>query len=483
MASNLVIVAIPSDGDDVWKVSSEKKPHLTLLFLGDALSNPNVAKIVDTVKGYSSYLDPFNLLVDHRGFLGEEDADVLFFTDDIPWKLVDFREQLKYNQEISMAYNAIPQHAKWKPHLTLGYPDSPANSDNWDPMGQQYVQFDKVAVWYGDYEGPEFMLTESPKPSDMDSPMALAYADQIGAELAHHGVKGMKWGVRKVTTKASDLRFAGKANASGNISKLVSTAAKATKEKDLPAINEKHKNTAKVSKNVKLIGTSKIPAQQAYRNEVRDAYRKRLEEAANATTSKSGNLKYTITEPSIGSGSAVRWKVKATAVKHADNTDFTIEPVFDKDGFIVDFKLVNDDVAQSAVDEILEHHGIKGMRWGIRRKNPSGPNPVVVSVNRKKLKAKGGEGHPAVEEALRTAAVKQQVKKSGVHSVPSEELQAAVNRMNLESNFSQAAQKTKYESAGAKLVKRTLKRHGERHLDKVVDKGISLGVKAALGAV
>jgi len=313
VASNLVIAAIPADGDDVWKVSSEKKPHLTLLFLGDALSNPNVTKIVDTVKDYSRNLDPFNLLVDHRGFLGEEDADVLFFTDDIPWKLVDFREQLKYNQEISMAYNAIPQHAKWKPHLTLGYPDSPANADDWDPMGQLYVQFDKVAVWYGDYEGPEFTLTESPRPSDMDSPMALAYAAEIGTALAHHG--------------------------------------------------------------------------------------------------------------------------------------------------------------------------IKGMRWGVRRKNPSGPNPVVVSVDKKKLKTKGGEGHPAVEEALRTAATKQQAKKSGLHSLSNEEIQAAVTRMNLEKNFVEVQAKTKRENAGVKFVKRTLSRQGQRHLDKLADQAVNAGVKAALGAI
>ena len=33
--SNLVIVAIPDENDRVWKVSSEKIPHMTLLFLGD----------------------------------------------------------------------------------------------------------------------------------------------------------------------------------------------------------------------------------------------------------------------------------------------------------------------------------------------------------------------------------------------------------------------------------------------------------------
>jgi hypothetical protein len=150
------------------------------------------------VKERARDLEPFSLLVDHRGVLGADEADVFFFTKDIPWKLVDFRETLKYNQEISMAYNAIPQHQDWKPHLTLGYPDTPAHPDDWDPMGTQYVTFDKVAVWYGDSEGSEFVLTENPKPKwREDSPAIAEWADKVGDIIAHYGVKGMKWGVRR----------------------------------------------------------------------------------------------------------------------------------------------------------------------------------------------------------------------------------------------------------------------------------------------
>ncbi len=211
MAANLVIVAIPADDDPVWKVSSEKKPHLTILFLGDAMSNPNVSKIVDMVKEQSRWLAPFSLLVDHRGTLGPDEADVLFFSKEIPWKLVDFRETLKYNQEIQMAYNAIPQHQDWKPHLTLGYPETPAHPDDWDPMGTQYVTFDKVAVWYGDAEGSEFQLSENPEKNFRDSPVEAGWADKIGDILAHHGVKGMKWGVRKSAQERYVQRQQGRA--------------------------------------------------------------------------------------------------------------------------------------------------------------------------------------------------------------------------------------------------------------------------------
>jgi 2'-5' RNA ligase len=199
VASNLVIVAIPQHDDDVWQVSSEKKPHMTLCFLGDALTNPNVAKISAFVENLATKtLDPFNLRVDHRGFLGPDEADVLFFVD-VPWQVEMFRMDLINNPEIRTAYEAIPQHQKWTPHLTLGYPDTPANKDDWDPMGTQYVQFDKIGVWFGDFEGPEYQLVEHPRPQWDDAP-SLAMAndgERVVAELFHHGVKGQKWGVRK----------------------------------------------------------------------------------------------------------------------------------------------------------------------------------------------------------------------------------------------------------------------------------------------
>jgi 2'-5' RNA ligase len=207
LASDLVIVAIPADGDAVWQVSSEKRPHLTILFLGDAMTNPNVSKIADTVKEYSSHLEPFNLLVDHRGTLGPDEADVLFFTQDIPWKLFDFRSMLLGNQEVSMAYNAIPQRQLWKPHLTLGYPETPAKADDWDPMVPQYVSFDKVGCWFGDYEGPEFTLTESNLSRDEE--MAMWAEGEVNT-LTHYGVKGMRWGVRRKNVGSGDEKVVSK---------------------------------------------------------------------------------------------------------------------------------------------------------------------------------------------------------------------------------------------------------------------------------
>lgn len=181
--SKLVVVAIPAQNDEVWNVSSERVPHLTLMYLGDAGSNPNIPDIENFVKQMTGrHLMPFSLRVDHHGVLGDDHARVLFFSNVIhPW-LRRFRMALLDDTNVRNAYHSVQQFAEWTPHLTLGYPDSPSKALGLDI---EYVTFDRVAVWSGDYSGPEFDLAEGV----LDGVSA--------AELSHHGIKGMRWGVRR----------------------------------------------------------------------------------------------------------------------------------------------------------------------------------------------------------------------------------------------------------------------------------------------
>ena len=495
MASNLVIVAIPSQDDDVWKVSSEKAPHLTVLFLGDAFSNPNVNKIVDYVKQQASRLEPFSLRVDHRATFGADEADVLIFSKEIPWQLVDFRETLKYNQEIMTAYNSVQQFPDWNPHLTLGYPETPAHPDDWDPMVTQYVTFDKVAVWYGDSEGSEFALTPNPKP-DMP-PEVAAWADQVGDILAHHGVKGMKWGVRKAKSGAKatgraigDTVFELDNHNDFVKNDIVFKANKAVKA-DVEKINAKPEYQAAGTH--KLGTRLKHPLNKTtrkYRREVKDAYIKRLEEQANKYTNSSKTRQYTLQDAYGDRGTDVKttwnWTLVSQPVRHADaaSTLITVTPIEDDNGFIVDFKtdVKTTELKQAAIQQAgldaLEHYGVKGMRWG--RRKSEGTSAVEVTPRGKKLKAKGGEGHQPSEDAIKTAAAKQKAKKSGVHTLSNEELQQAINRMNLESNFKQG--NAKQASAGKKFVANLLVNTGKSQAQLLANQAASQAVKKAMAS-
>jgi 2'-5' RNA ligase len=198
--SKLVIVAIPEKDDYVWKISSEKVPHLTILFLGEATETSPISKIQEFVEhAASTMLQPFWLEVSDRDILGDDQADVVFFED--AWELPrvrSFRNALLKDSNIKSAYDSVEQFPEWQPHLTLGYPETPAKEDDRDYPGIHSVRFDRIALWTGDSEGPEFKL-KRPKFYDDAMEVAMSTDGKTAVEniLSHYGVKGMKWGVRR----------------------------------------------------------------------------------------------------------------------------------------------------------------------------------------------------------------------------------------------------------------------------------------------
>lgn len=201
--ANLVIVALPAEDDYVNKISSQKIPHMTLLFLGDVMKVQNLSKILDfTSHAAGQSLNRFGLEVDRRGELGADRADVLFFSKS-KWSgfetINEFRSYLLKEPNIRTAYDSIEQFSEWQPHLTLGYPDSPAKPDDRDYPGINYVNFDRIAVWFSEFAGIEFTLQSHDWQMDvaMDS---VTPKDRVENILEHFGVKGMRWGVRRKAT-------------------------------------------------------------------------------------------------------------------------------------------------------------------------------------------------------------------------------------------------------------------------------------------
>lgn len=205
---SLVIVALPSEDDLVWQISSEKIPHLTLLYLGESTDLVDTEEIAEFLQHASSAaLTRFYLDVDRRGVLGKDKADVLFFSNGSESEEIKrFRHQLLQNNEIQKAYSSVEQFSDWQPHLTLGYPESPAKP-NPDNYGLSWVRFDRIALWVDNYEGPEFVLK---RPE-----LEVSMGDVVEDILKHYGVKGMRWGVRggasSVGPSSSDAKTAAKA--------------------------------------------------------------------------------------------------------------------------------------------------------------------------------------------------------------------------------------------------------------------------------
>lgn len=88
-------------------------------------------------------------------------------------------------------------------------------------------------------------------------------------------------------------------------------------------------------------------------------------------------------------------------------------------------------------DLILNHYGVKGMRWGKRKRRG-----------------------PASPESVRATAIKNRAKTSSIKSLSNAELQEAINRMNLEQQYKRLH--TAEKPPVAKFVSKVLTEFGQQ---------------------
>ncbi len=135
-----LVVFLPASDDPVNEASSEDQAHVTTVWFGEAdlpwpLINEAVAAAAATMK-------PFTVAVKSRGLLGDKDADVLFLDAD---DLAEQRQALLDVPVIKDGMDSVEQYPQWTPHLTLGYPDSPATLAE-EP---EAITVDRLALWVG----------------------------------------------------------------------------------------------------------------------------------------------------------------------------------------------------------------------------------------------------------------------------------------------------------------------------------------------
>lgn len=106
------------------------------------------------------------------------------------------------------------------------------------------------------------------------------------------------------------------------------------------------------------------------------------------------------------------------------------------------------------VNNFLEHHGIKGMKWGVRRRDgsdgDSGTNPTT--------KKGGSSDSDAVKtDAQKAREIHAKARRQGIGNLSNEEMQTLVTRMTLEAKYSQITKQQGTINRGREFVNRQLK--------------------------
>lgn len=120
----------------------------------------------------------------------------------------------------------------------------------------------------------------------------------------------------------------------------------------------------------------------------------------------------------------------------------------------------------------LQHFGVKGMKWGVRRDRSAGPRAVTSEQGRTfvrgraKVKTKGGEGHEAHTDAVKVAEKRRVLKKSGAAALSNQELREVATRLQLEAQV-----KALTTGKGQKIVDDLIKEEGKAQAKSVLTTG------------
>lgn len=151
-SAGAVIVMVPADSDPVSSASSEDA-HMTVAWLGPSSDIEDIQAVEAEVEEAASTMGgPRTLRVTGQGTLGKDSAEVVHL--EASPEALSMREFLLSRPSVKSAYDSVEQFDSWKPHVTLGYPETPKNSE----YEGKSITFDRLALWAGN-DHKEFPIT------------------------------------------------------------------------------------------------------------------------------------------------------------------------------------------------------------------------------------------------------------------------------------------------------------------------------------
>jgi hypothetical protein len=346
--------------------------------------------------------------------------------------------------------------------------------------------------------------------------------DTVDEVLEHVGVRGMKWGVRNDTIAVSsvDRRARGSKPIIGNygngpapdkaevkhLTKASAVALSGIRSLDsFKQIDEFNTNIKSMHKTPYVVWT---PAQQkSYDKQIAGILEGHANHAlkspfvASVHATSTGEMIL-----AVGSKPVIdQWK---KSIAHADGIGVMttmLKPIRDTQGLITGF-IEGDSMMQSdleTIDDVLEHVGIRGMHWGVRRDNPSsgGTSPGAsspstggkrfASFRSRETRVKVGDELKTVKvpphtstDAMKAHNAAVQIRRHGLKAVTNQELKDLNYRIDMEQKFKTAMAKERENtkkkqgriSRGKDVVEKLMWSSGELALKPYIEKASAEGL-------
>lgn len=283
----------------------------------------------------------------------------------------------------------------------------------------------------------------------------------MATELYHHGILGMKWGVRRYQNYDGTLTEAGK--------KHISAEYKKESEKGMSEWNKNFRQTYVDAYNeaVDAMNNGGIEKYNAEQKEKygkdyarRSGYEEEYIKIFDSLIAKNINQKldsFYKTNPNIKKALALAEEYKMTEWDDLAKTNAKLVAE------------VRDALEHNQNEQNeLYHHGILGMKWGVRRyQNEDG---TLTEAGRKRY----GD-----EKDTRDASKKSYTTKKERNNLTEAQLDALIKRLEKETKLRDLEKKN--EDTGKAYVADLLKEIGKRTIPTLIAGGVLYGVKAGLG--